>query len=52
MQQALLKANMPTVLGQLAELGKYASSSSSSTSTTRDPTQMYKVMAGLIGGMM
>jgi len=52
MQQALLKANMPTVLGQLAELGKYSSGTGSSQSEDSDPTKMYQIMANLIAGMM
>jgi hypothetical protein len=44
MQAALLKANMPTILAQIADLGK--------SSTSQDPTQMYKTMADLIKAMM
>jgi len=52
MQQALLKANMPTILGQLAELGKYSTAKTASSSESKDPTAMYKIMADMIGGMM
>jgi hypothetical protein len=56
MQSALLKANMPTILGQLAELGKSTSSTSSSSgkqsSFESDPTVMYRQMADLIAQMM
>lgn len=48
MQAALLKANMPSILGELAKLG----ASSGSYSQTSDPTVMYRTMASLIQSMM
>ncbi len=50
MQAALLKANMPSVLAGMADLGK--STGSQSVSQTQDPTKMYTVMADLIKSMM
>jgi hypothetical protein len=49
MQAALLKAQWPEVLAQIAELGKGSTSSSASYST--DPTAMYGIMANLILGL-
>lgn len=48
MEAALLKANMPTVLAAIAELGKY--SSSESQSKTEDPTKMYSIIASMLAG--
>lgn len=48
MQAALLKANMPTVLAQIADLGKYTSGSMESKSYSEDPTQMYQILAQLL----
>jgi hypothetical protein len=52
MQAALLKANMPTILAQIADLGKYSTSSGSGTSSSysSDPTKMYAIMAGMLSG--
>lgn len=46
MKAALLKANMPTVLSDIANLGKYTSGTSSSYSS--DPTEMYSILANLL----
>lgn len=48
MQAAMFKANWPSVLAQIADLGK----TSSSTSTSQDPTEMYKIMASLLAAQM
>lgn len=48
MQAALLKANLPSILASLFELGK--SSSSASSSYQEDPTEMYKIMANMLMG--
>jgi hypothetical protein len=50
MQGALLKANMPSVLAGMADLGK--STGSQSVSQSSDPTVMYRQMADLIKSMM
>ncbi len=50
MQSALLKAGMPSILAQIADLGK--STSSASSSYSEDPTQMYKTLASVIQSMM
>jgi hypothetical protein len=50
MQQALLKANMPTVLSQIAQLG--SGTNSNSFSYSADPTKMYSEMAAIIRSMM
>lgn len=52
MQAALLKANMPSVLGQIGQLGSYTQSRGSTSSRTEDPTRMYAIMADLLRGMM
>jgi hypothetical protein len=54
MQAALLKANMPTVLAQIAELGKIQKgttgsvSNSVSESLATDPLATYKLLASLL----
>ena len=50
MQAALLKANMPNVLGDIAKLG--TSTASTGTSYSQDPTAMYSIIASLLKGMM
>ena len=50
MQAALLKANMPSILAQIADLGK--STGTSSIGYAADPTVMYRTMADLIKSMM
>jgi len=52
MQAALLKANMPTTLAGIGQLGQTTTSSGSDYSRTEDPTRMYVVMADLLKGMM
>ena len=52
MQAALLKANMPSVLADMGQLGSYTQSSGSDNSRTEDPTAMYRIMADLLKGMM
>ena len=52
MQAALLKANMPSVLGEIGQLGQTSTSRQSSSSRTEDPTRMYVIMADLLKGMM
>jgi hypothetical protein len=54
MQAALLKANMPSVLGQIGELGKTSTSTSTgqSSSYQADPTVMYRTLADMITAMM
>lgn len=58
MQAALLKANMPSVLSQIAELGKSSTSQGNTINTgtslsySQDPTQMYQIMANMIMSMM
>jgi hypothetical protein len=49
---AQLKANMPSILAQIGDLGKSSTSTTSSTAQSSDPTQMYKTMASLIQSMM
>jgi hypothetical protein len=49
MQAALLKANMPSVLAQIGELGK--TSGTTSSSYYSDPTVMYRAMVDLIRNM-
>jgi len=50
MQAALLKANMPTTLSDIAKLG--TSTASTGTSYSQDPTAMYSIIASLLKGMM
>jgi len=50
MQTALLKANIPSVLGQIAELGKI--STTTGRTYQEDPTRMYSIAADLIRSMM
>jgi hypothetical protein len=54
MQAALLKANMPTVLAQIAELGKIQTqgntSTSTSTGTTTDPTKLVQMYLNMLNG--
>ena len=50
MQSALMKANMPTILSQVAQLG--TGTQSNQYSYAADPTVMYRTMADLIKAMM
>ena len=50
MQAALLKANIPSVLAQIGELGKVTTSTG--MTYEEDPTQMYSIVADLIRSMM
>lgn len=50
MQTALLKANMPSVLAQIGELGR--STGTASSGYQEDPTAMYSIMADMIRAMM
>lgn len=52
MQAALLKANMPSTLATIGDLGKTSTTTSTGTSQTSDPTVMYSTMANLIKSMM
>lgn len=50
MQAALLKANIPSVLGQIGELGRVTTGAG--RTYQEDPTRMYSIAADLIRSMM
>ena len=50
MQAALLKANIPSVLGQIGELGRVTTGAG--MTYQEDPTRMYSIIADLIRSMM
>ena len=50
MQAALLKANIPSVLGQIGELGRVTTGAG--MTYQEDPTRMYSIAADLIRSMM
>jgi len=52
MQAALLKTQLPTMLGQLMNLGKVSTSEGGTTSYSEDQTQMYQIIAQMLSTLM